>query len=240
MTYIFLVAGKGTRLHPLTITYPKTLFKLNNEETVIQRMIQLIIKYDAEAEIVVVTGFMHKKIEESLSSPIFKDVKFIFNPFYSITNSIASLWFAKEYLDREQITIINGDVVTSEKMVCDILCKEVMEPSVLFDSSVKKNGDYNVKIDGGKIVVMSKDLDIYDGEYAGISKHTRQSAKDLCLEISLMMEDEQYTQWYENAIVQMIFRSNYIVKCIDINEYQWTEVDCVGDMEIAKSISKIS
>lgn len=237
MTYIFLVAGKGTRLHPLTLSYPKTLFKLNDDETVIQRMISLIKECDDNPEIVVVTGFMHKKIEDSLSN---LGVKFVFNPFYAVTNSIASLWFAKEYLERDNITIINGDIVMSKKLVNDVLCKPVNEAKVLFDSSVKKNGDYNVHTNGEHVVVMSKDLDEYDGEYAGVSKLDNASAQKLLAEINMMMDDEQYTQWYENALVQMIFRENFKLGYIDIFAYQWTEVDTVKDMAFAKRINNES
>ncbi len=234
MTYIFLVAGKGTRLHPLTLSYPKTLFKLDESETVLQRMVRLLKVNDQDAEIVVVTGFMHKKIEESLAN---NGITFVFNPFYAVTNSIASLWFAREYLLRDNVTIINGDIVMTNELVEKVLCSNVDGAKVLFDSSIKKNGDYNVHVDKDRVVVMSKDLEQYDGEYAGVSKLDAETAKKLLSEIQMMMEDEQYTQWYENALVQLIFRENFKLEYIDISDYQWTEVDTVNDMAYAKRIN---
>ena len=91
MTYIFLVAGKGTRLHPITLSYPKTLFKLDDNVTVIQRMVNMIQQHDKNAKFIVVTGFMDQQIRNELSG-----VTFVYNPFYSVTNSIASLWFARD------------------------------------------------------------------------------------------------------------------------------------------------
>ena len=44
MRYIFLVAGKGTRLQPLTLKHPKSMFKLDKDTTLIQRMVGLIRK----------------------------------------------------------------------------------------------------------------------------------------------------------------------------------------------------
>ena len=93
MKYIFLVAGKGTRLHPLTLKHPKSMYKLDGNVTILQRMVELIRKYDNEADIVIVTGHMHKKIEEQIYG-----VTFVYNPFYEFTNSIASLWFAQKHL----------------------------------------------------------------------------------------------------------------------------------------------
>ena len=48
MKYIFMVAGKGTRLHPLTLKHPKSIYKLDENTTLLQRMVQLIKKYDKD------------------------------------------------------------------------------------------------------------------------------------------------------------------------------------------------
>lgn len=233
MTYIFLVAGKGVRLHPLTLNYPKTLYCLHDNDTVLQRMVKLIKKHDSGAEIVIVTGFHHEKIEANIEG-----VTFIVNPFYAVTNSIASLWFARDYLDRDNVTIINGDVVMSDELVQKVLCRRTEGATVLFDSSIKKNGDYNVSVNGDKVVVMSKELDEYDGEYAGVVKLDSDAASKVKKVINDMVDTGQYDQWYENALVLMIFKDNFILRYIDICDYQWTEVDTVGDLVRAKKISQ--
>lgn len=235
MTYIFLVAGKGTRLHPLTLNYPKTLYRLNETDTVIQRMVKLIKKHDPKAEIVIVTGFMHEVIEKNIDGVIF-----INNPYYAVTNSIASLWFARQYLDRDNVTVINGDIVMAEDLVKDVLVKPVTKTCVLYDSSIKKDGDYNVSVAEDHVVVMSKDLDSYDGEYAGVTKFDGETARRFIGVISEMVDTNQYDQWYENALVQMIFRDNFKLGYKDIADYQWTEIDAVSDLILAKKISRDS
>ena len=54
MTYIILAAGKGSNLQPLTLKYPKTSYKLDDNTTVLQRMVRKIRSMDKKAEIVVV------------------------------------------------------------------------------------------------------------------------------------------------------------------------------------------
>lgn len=230
MTYIFLVAGKGSRLHPLTLQYPKSLYKLDKNTTVLKRMVDLIKKYDQNANIVVVVGFMNQSIKSELQG-----VTFIDNPFYEVTNSIASLWFAKEYLDKD-VVLINGDIVMEEKLVKDIVCTPVDVPKVCIDSSIKSDGDYNVQVNDSKILVMSKDLDEYYGEYAGVTRLDRESALKLRNCVSNMVESGMYDQWYENALVQMIFNEDFQLFYDDIRDYKWTEVDCVSDMLLAKQI----
>lgn len=231
MEYIFLVAGKGSRLHPLTLNRPKSLYQLDEDTTVLKRMIDKIKYYDNEANIILVTGFMSETIKSEI-----KGVTFVENPFYSVTNSLASLWFVREYLDCDNVTIINGDIVMSEKLIAEIVCQKVDKPLILMDSSIKTDGDYNVQVCDESVLVMSKDLKEYSGEYAGITKLNRQSAELLKDEIELMVKEQMYDQWYENALVQMIFCKNFKLSYVDIAEYEWTEVDCVNDFYLAKKI----
>ena len=231
MKYIFLVAGKGTRLQPLTLKHPKSMYKLDENTTLLQRMVNLIKKHDGNADIVVVTGHMHKSIEKQIAG-----VKFVYNPFYEVTNSIASLWFAKDDLDAENVVVIDGDIVMSEVLVKEVLCATVEKPMVLLDSSIREDGDYNVEVSGDHVLVMSKDLDGFYGEYAGVTKLDRESSLKMREEIENMIEEGFYDQWYENALVQMIFKNNFELFYVDISKYEWTEVDSVNDLLTAKNI----
>jgi len=231
MNYIFLVAGKGSRLHPLTLKYPKSLYKLDKNTTVLKRMVNLIKKYDEEANIVVVVGFMSEVICQELTG-----VTFVQNPFYEVTNSIASLWFAKDYLDADNVVIINGDIVMEEALIEKVICQKTDVPKVCIDSSIKSDGDYNVEVNGEKILVMSKELEHYYGEYAGVTKLDKESAQQLKRTSTKMVEGGMYDQWYENALVQMIFNEDFQLYYEDIRDYKWTEVDCVSDMLLAKQI----
>lgn len=231
MTYIFLVAGRGSRLKPLTLKYPKSLYKLDKNTTVLRRMVTMVQKYDPQAKIIAVVGFMKEKIEEEI-----KDVTFINNPFYDVTNSIASLWFARDYLDSDEVAVINGDIVMEEKAVREILCTGIDRPEVLIDSSIKSEGDYNVQVSNDKVLVMSKDLDEYYAEYAGITRLDRISAMKLKRCVEEMVDCGMYDQWYENALIQMIFNEDFGLYYRDICNYQWTEVDCVNDLLLAKQI----
>lgn len=231
MKYIFLVAGKGSRLQPLTLKHPKSMYKLDKDTTVIKRMIGLIRKSDPEADIIVVTGHMHKSIENEVDG-----VTFVYNPFYEVTNSIASLWFAKEHLDVDNVVLIDGDIVMSERLIQEVVCQPVNRPTVLLDSSIKSDGDYNVEVSGECVLVMSKDLDSYYGEYAGVTKLDAKSARLVKEEMESMIEEGYYDQWYENVLVQLIFKTDFQLYYKDITDYEWTEVDCVNDLIHAKNI----
>ena len=116
MTYIILAAGKGNNLQPLTLKYAKTSYKLDEETTVLQRMVRSIRKADKNAEIVVVVGYKAEEIRKELDG---ENVTFVMNPFYEVTNSISSVWFARDYLERENVTIVHGDM-ENEREECNM------------------------------------------------------------------------------------------------------------------------
>lgn len=233
MNYVILAAGMGSRLKPFTNNFPKCLVNIGNNETVIERCIRLIKKNDSKADITVVVGFKQDSIKERI-----KGVKFVFNPFYEMTNSIASLWFARDKLN-DDIVIFNGDIVFADDMAPLITSKPV-KPLVFMDSSIKKDGDYNVQTDEGKVVVMSKELDEYCGEYAGITKLDKKSAIRLSEEMDKFMENGYYTQWYEDVLVQMILNYDFELFYEDISSYEWTEVDSISHLLLTRKIQRIS
>lgn len=55
-------------------------------------------------------------------------------------------------------------------------------------------------------------------------------------ELNEMIEYGFYDQWYETALVQLIFKNDFKLFFQDIIDYPWTEVDSVNDLLVAKQI----
>lgn len=237
MTYIILAAGKGNNLHPLTLKYAKTSYKLDESTTVLQRMVRSIRKYDRNAEIVVVIGYRAGDIRNELDG---ENVKFVMNPFYEVTNSISSLWFARDYLERENVSIVHGDVVFSDEIVSSYLVKPTEYPYVLVDSSVEKIGAYNAVIKDNQVLVMSKKLENFSAKYCCMSKLDPVSSRLLKQEIDEMINSNMYDQFFEDSLVQMIMFHDFQLNCVDIVGKAWAEVDGVDDLLNAQIIQNES
>lgn len=233
MTYIILAAGKGTNLYPLTLKYAKTSYKLDENTTVLQRMVRSIRKADIEAEIVVVIGYRAEDIKKELEGT---NVKFVMNPFYEVTNSISSLWFARDYLERANVAIVHGDVVFSDEIVSDYLVKPTDYPYVLVDSSVQKQGAYNVVIKDNQVLVMSKKLENFTAKYSCMTKLDPVSSRLLKQEIDEMINGNMYDQYFEDSLVQMIMFHDFQLSSVDIVGKMWAEVDGVDDLLNAQTI----
>lgn len=235
MTYIILAAGKGNNLQPLTLKYAKTSYKLDEETTVLQRMVRRIRKADKNAEIVVVVGHKSKKVKEELDG---ENVNFVMNPFYEVTNSISSIWFARDYLERENVAIVHGDVVFSDKIISAYLTVPTDHPYVLVDSSCVRAGAYNAVIQGNQVLVMSKKLEHFSAKYCCMTKLDPVSSRLLKQEIDSMINENMYDQFFEDSLVQMIMFHDFQLFCEDIKGERWAEVDTVDDLLTAQEIHR--
>lgn len=235
VTYIILAAGKGSNLQPLTLKYAKTSFKLDEETTVLQRMVRSIRKADKNAEIVVVVGYKAEEVKKELED---ENVYFVTNPFYEVTNSISSVWFAREYLERENVAIVNGDVVYSDKITQEFLTVPTEFPYVLVDTSVVRPGVYNVVAQNNQVLVMSKKLENFSSKYCCLTKLDPVSSRLLKEEIDSMINNNMYDQFVEDALVQMILFHNFQLYCKDISGMKWTEIDNVDDLLKAQKIHR--
>lgn len=233
MTYIILAAGKGSNLQPLTLKYAKTSYKLDEDTTVLQRMVRSIRKVDKNAEIVVVVGYKAEEIKKELED---ENVKFVMNPFYEVTNSISSVWFARDYLERENVTIVHGDVVFSDEIIASYLTIPTDYPYVLVDSSYVRPGAYNTVTQGGQVLVMSKKLENFTAKYCCMTKLDPVSSRLLKQEVDSMINSNMYDQYFEDSLVQMIMFHDFQLFCKDIAGQQWAEVDSVDDLLTAQKI----
>lgn len=235
MTYIILAAGKGNNLQPLTLKYAKTSYKLDEETTVLQRMVRSIRKADRNAEIVVVVGYKADDIKKELDG---ENVKFVMNPFYEVTNSISSVWFARDYLERENVAIVHGDVVFSNEIILSYLVKPTDHPYVLADSSYSRPGAYNIVAQDNQVLVMSKKLENFTAKYCCMTKLDPVSSRLLKEEIDSMINSNMYDQYFEDGLVQMIMFHDFQLFCEDIAGKNWAEVDTVDDLLTAQKIHR--
>lgn len=237
MTYIILAAGTGSTLQPLALKYPKTSYRLDENTTVLQRMVRSIRKFDRNAEIIVVAGYLADKVKDELCD---ENVKFVINPFYEVTNSISSLWFARDYLERENITILHGDTVFSDELIQKYMIQPTDYPYVLVDSLYKKPGNYNAVIRDNIILVMSKKLETFSARYCCMTKLDPVSCRLLKQETDSMINNGMYDQYYEDCLVQMIMFHDFQLFFADIAGEKWAEVNSVDDLLAAQEIHHAS
>ena len=83
----------------------------------------------AGMQCIVCTGYKEEKVKEALEG--MEKITYCYNPFFDVTNSLASLWFAREEMD-DDLIIMNADVFFTEEILTALL-KDKRSPVMAID-----------------------------------------------------------------------------------------------------------
>jgi len=219
---IIMAAGVGSRLRGITGDKPKCLIRAG-EQTLLGRMIGQLRERRVH-DICVVTGYKAALVEKELPA----GVRQIHNPFFRVTNSIASLWLARELLTEDTL-LMNADLCF-EPAVLDIALAQAQRVAMLSDRSRIESADFRFRTRGDCIVEAGKHLPDQetDCEYVGIVRLDRRFIGVFRKRLEEMIERGCFSDWWE-AVLYSFLGSEIGVKCADVRGAFWTEVDHAGD-----------
>lgn len=226
MKVIILAAGKGNRISRMIREIPKSTLPINGKP-LIRIMADKLIQY--HLDLVVVTGYHREEIHKALDG---LPVQYYYNPFYGITNSIASLWFARQELE-DEVLIMNADVFVSENILKNIL-EDDRDPVMSIDVTRRKDGDYFFSTtDDGIIKKYGKNLPIEERscEYVGIAKVGKEFITRFRERLDNLIEQGQYMLWWENVLYSFTDSAEYPIHTIDVKKDFWSEIDYFDDYE---------
>ena len=218
MKAILLAAGRGTRISRYVGEKPKCTLDIGGV-SLIRHTVELLTKN--HIEVTVVIGYKKEMIINSLEG-IF--VKYYYNPFFDITNSLASLWFAKKELSGDDVIIANADVFW-EQDVLDIALTDEKEQVMLMDTS--KHLDYLFKSENNKLIAFGKDLTDYTGEYIGMAKIRNTFLNRFIGRMESLIGNQQHGLWWENVLYSFINELDIYTQ--DIKGKFWSEIDFIED-----------
>lgn len=226
MKAILLAAGKGTRISRMVKEIPKSTLPIDGVP-LIRHTVEVLQKRDIE--VVVCVGYQQNAIREALQG---YEVTYYFNPFYDVTNSIASLWFAREELEGDCL-IINADVFFSDEILQMIIGEE-HQATMLVDKSRRRTGDYFFSTtDNGCIRKYGKDLPLQyrSCEYVGISKVTEQFMPTFLKRLESLISASQHHKWWEDTLYSFTDEAEYEIYTKDVEGLFWSEIDYFDDYE---------
>ena len=102
---VFIVAGFGSRLVPITLNTPKPLVRVKGKR-IIDTLLDAVIAQGIE-EIYLIRGYLGEQFDQLLYK--YPMIKFIENPVYNEANNISSIYFARNLL--ENAYILEGDLL---------------------------------------------------------------------------------------------------------------------------------
>lgn len=226
MKVLLLAAGRGTRISRYLAGNPKCTVDIGGQK-LIQYTIELFHKKGI-TDIAMVLGYRAEVIQETLKD--YEGIRYFYNPFFDVTNSIASAWFAKDFLSQYDDTLImNADVYLEETLLDRIL--ECHKSPVMFaDGTRKEEADFKFQYHHGLLEKYGKELTGSDisGEYIGVGRFSAEFMREHFLpKLEEMIDAQNHSVWWENILYSMVGQEPIYVE--EMGGLFWAEVDYIED-----------
>lgn len=224
MKALIMAAGKGTRISRHIGGKPKCTLNIGNGLTLIEDTVEKL-RDGGISEIALVLGYQADVIRDLLAD---KQVAFFYNPFFDVTNSIASAWFAMDFILGDDILILNGDVFF-ESSILDMILETSQNPVLFSDETRKEEADYKLYYENGRLLKYGKDLqgDDITGEYIGIARINNDLLPLFCRRLEALINEQKHNCWWEDVLYSLSQEIPINVK--DVGGLFWGEVDYIED-----------
>lgn len=240
---IILSAGQGRRLSPLTDTRPKCLIDLSGKSVLHWQLLHL--KAAGLTEVVVVTGFGADAVEEEIAQIALPDMKVrtLFNPFYGLTDNLATCWLAREEM-RGAFLLLNGDTLFEPAIASRLLEAPACAVTVTVDRKTAYDADdMKVLTEGSRLLAIGKTIPAFDAESIGFLRFSAEGTAAFVRTVEqIMRSPEGLKRWYLSVINEMA-QAGEEVSTVSIEGLGWAEMDFPEDvarnLELTQSWSRL-
>jgi choline kinase len=225
---IILAAGQGSRLRPLTDDRPKCLLEVGGR-TLLARQIEACGRAGV-TEFVAVLGYRGDQVRR-LAGPA---VRYVENAEYTHTNSLYSLWLAREEL-RSGAVVVNSDVLALPRLFAHLLNAPQPDAVLVEPGDQFVAEDMKVTIEGGCVVDFGKDLphDRAHAHNVGVAKFSAEGATLLVACLDRLVASGHANDW--TTVAYREFARRRPLAAVSTERMPWIEIDFVEDLTRART-----
>ena len=236
MHFVFLAAGKGTRIFS-KIKTNKCLIKISNR-TIIERLIENIPK-ERRNKIVIATGFNRKEILNKTKK--FK-INYIHNSKFNSTDMVETLRLALKKIN-DDILFSYSDIIYDKKIITTILKKNIKKitvPIKLNWKNIWKIRNKPILEDAESLIIKNghvleigkkiKNLKKVDGQFMGlliIPKTERQK-------VLKIINHRNFKKYQTTNLLNKLIKNGMKVKVLKSKDH-WYEFDDYEDLKNYKN-----
>lgn len=217
---IFLAAGFGARLVPVTLNTPKALVRVKGAR-LIDTLLDAVVKVGIE-EIYIVRGYLGEQFDQLLYK--YPMIRFIENPIYNESNNISSAMCARHLLQRAYV--LEADLVLSKPE----LISKYQYTSNFLGVPVKSTDDWCFETKNGIITKLKVGgTNCYHA--FGISYWNDTDGAKLYEDIKLVYEMPGGKERYWEQVAMEYCQSNYKVEVRECTFDDIVEIDTFSDLK---------
>lgn len=225
---VFIAAGFGSRLVPITLNTPKPLIRVKGIR-IIDSMLDAVVKAGIE-EIIIVRGYLSEQFDQLLYK--YPNIKFIENPAYNETNNISSAMCARynlssAYILEADILLKNPSLIKKYQYCsnyCGVKCDST-DDWCLFSNKGKITGVSVGGVNGHRMV--------------GISYWTENDGRHLseCIEKVYNMPGGKERYW--DNVPLSYFINDFDLHIRECSFDDFVEIDTYNELKALDSVYKI-
>lgn len=217
---VFLAAGFGSRMIPLTFNTPKPLIKVHGK-SMIEYLLEATKKAEIE-EIYVVVGYLGEYFE--VLSKKYDNIHFIQNDMYNDANNISSALVAKDYL--QNAYVLESDLVLYNS---DLIQKYEYQ-SCFLGKYVKRTDDWCFTVKKG-VITEEKVGGTNCYHMYGISYYDEKDGKQLAKDIEEVFNMPGGKEKYWEQVPLVYKKKNYEVHIKPCKEGDIIEIDSFKELK---------
>jgi len=217
---IFLAAGFGSRMVPLTFNTPKPLIRVHGVR-MIETLLDAVVAAEIE-EIYIVRGYLGEQFEVLLHK--YPNIKFIDNKIYNEANNISSAYMIKDLL--ENAYVLESDLVLSNPK----LIRKYEYDSNFLGIPVERTDDWCFETKNG-VITKQKIGGINCHQMMGISYYTKKDGKQLNIDIEEVFNSPGGKEKYWDQVPLVERKQNYKIYVRECKVGDLIEIDTFNELK---------
>lgn len=217
---VFIAAGFGSRLVPITLNTPKPLVRVNGKR-IIDGLLDAVVKAGIE-EIIIVRGYLKEQFDQLLYK--YPMIKFIDNEIYNEANNISSALMAKDLLSNAYV--FEADLLISNPK----LVKKYQYSSNFLGIKVDRTDDWCFTVKNG-IITEQKIGGENCYQEVGISYWDKEDGKKLATHIQTAFDRPGGKEKYWDQVPLSIFIDEYDVEIRECKMEDIVEIDTFRELK---------
>lgn len=217
---IFIAAGFGSRLIPITLNTPKPLIRVHGKR-IIDGLIDACLEADIN-DIYIVRGYLAEQFDQLLYK--YPMIKFLENPAYNEANNIASAMCARYLLSNAYV--LEADFIIHNPKII----KKYHYTSNYLGIKKERTDDWCLEVKND-VIVEEKVGGVNCWQMAGISYWNEEDGHKLCNDIKETYEQPGGKERYWEQAPLVFCKKNYRVEIRECFEEDIVEIDTFRELK---------
>ena len=228
---VFLAAGFGSRMVPITINTPKPMVRVHGKR-IIETLIDAVLAAGIE-EIWIVRGYLGEQFE--LLQKKYPMIRLIDNPDYDGTGTISSFYYARDLL--EHAYVMESDLVVTNPEVV----RRYHYTSDFMGTKVGQTDDWFLRTDDAGVIreigVGGSGCNCF--RLIGMSYWDGRDGKELAHDVREAYEGPGGHQLYMSYVPFRVYRDKYEINIMPCREGDVVEIDSFAELQEYDEIYRI-